>query len=132
MINGRMFEAQQGYAELEDVDKGTFIRFIRWAYNGIYFAAEFSIDSTPDSSRKKNTGKKGSDVDVAIAENYVDAPSAESDPPDSWAFAMRDENWGLPTKKAKKSKRADAFDGLTVNEMGFGDISPSQGKEGMK
>lgn len=51
MISGPMSEAQQGYADLQDVDKGTFIRFMRWAYNGIYFPAEFSIDPTPNSGK---------------------------------------------------------------------------------
>ncbi|KAL9118176.1 MAG: hypothetical protein Q9187_005280 [Circinaria calcarea] len=42
MINGRMSEAQKGFAVLDDVDVGTFTRFIRWAYTGYYFPAAHS------------------------------------------------------------------------------------------
>ena len=58
MISGPMSKAQQGYAELQDVDKGTFIRFMRWAYNGIYFPAEFSIDPTTNSGKTSKRVRK--------------------------------------------------------------------------
>ena len=45
MINGYMSEAQKGFAVIKDVDEGTFVRFIQWAYNGYYEAGEFKIDS---------------------------------------------------------------------------------------
>ena len=44
MINGNMSEAQNGFAVLEDVDEGTFGRFVRWAYTGTYAAAKVSMD----------------------------------------------------------------------------------------
>ena len=44
MINGYMSEAQEGCAVIKDVDEGTFVRFIQWAYNGYYEAGEFKID----------------------------------------------------------------------------------------
>ena len=47
MMNGSMTEAQEGFATLEDVDEGTFVRFIEWAHKGYYTAANFS---TPISS----------------------------------------------------------------------------------
>ena len=46
MINGSMAEAQKGFAVLEDVDEGTFARFIEWAYKGYYTAAEFHLDTS--------------------------------------------------------------------------------------
>ena len=49
MINGHMSEAQEGFAELKEVDEGTFVRFIQWAYSGYYDAGEFKIDE-PDSA----------------------------------------------------------------------------------
>ena len=45
MINGYMSEAQKGFAVIKDVDEGTFVRFIQWAYNGYYEAEKFKIDS---------------------------------------------------------------------------------------
>ena len=51
MINGYMSEAQEGFAVIKDVDEGTFVRFIEWAYNGYYGAGKFKIDSPiPDSA----------------------------------------------------------------------------------
>lgn len=49
MMNGSMTEAQEGFATLEDVDEGTFVRFIQWAHKGYYTAANFStvISSPP-------------------------------------------------------------------------------------
>ena len=45
MINGYMSEAQEGFAVMKDVDEGTFVRFIQWAYSGYYDAGKFKIDS---------------------------------------------------------------------------------------
>ena len=36
MINGPMTEAQQGKVTLENVDLGTFLRFVQWLYHGFY------------------------------------------------------------------------------------------------
>lgn len=44
MINGQMAEARKGFAVLEDVDEGTFKRFLEWAYKGYYKAADFEDD----------------------------------------------------------------------------------------
>ena len=46
MINGYMSEAQEGFAEIKEVDEGTFVRFIQWAYNGEYEPGEFKIDDS--------------------------------------------------------------------------------------
>ena len=43
MINGHLSEAQQGFANLEDVDEETFVRFVHWAYNKDYPAPEYTL-----------------------------------------------------------------------------------------
>lgn len=43
IINGQMAEAQKGFAVLEEVDKGTFKRFVEWAYKGYSYYAKGSI-----------------------------------------------------------------------------------------
>lgn len=58
MINGPMSEAQKGCATLQDVDRGTFIRFLQWAYTGQYFAAEFRQDSSPPEAPELTLKKK--------------------------------------------------------------------------
>lgn len=40
MMNGEMKEAQDSCATLEDVDKGTFLRFVEFLYDGYYTSAE--------------------------------------------------------------------------------------------
>lgn len=40
LIHGSIAESQQGFATLEGVDQGTFLRFIDWLYKGYYKAAE--------------------------------------------------------------------------------------------
>ena len=35
-MNGGMKETQEGFATLEDVDEGTFVRFLEFLYSGYY------------------------------------------------------------------------------------------------
>lgn len=44
MINGEMVEVKKGSTDLKNVDQGTFVRFIQWAYRGYYDVVEFCID----------------------------------------------------------------------------------------
>ncbi|CAD6586920.1 MAG: hypothetical protein ASARMPREDX12_002547 [Alectoria sarmentosa] len=46
MINGHLSEAKQGFALLDDVDEGTFVRFIRWTYSRYYPAPDYSWAET--------------------------------------------------------------------------------------
>ena len=39
MIQSDMVEKRQGFAELEDVDQATFVRFLQWLYQSYYHAA---------------------------------------------------------------------------------------------
>jgi hypothetical protein len=59
MINGQMAEAQKGYAVLEDIDKGTFERYMQWAYEGYYKAADFEIETTSPPASSVSTKKRG-------------------------------------------------------------------------
>ena len=86
MINGHLLEAQQGFAILEDVDEGTFVRFIRWAYNKDYPAPDYL--RVEDSTQKPTTETA---KEKALLEDDL-----------IWA------EWGSYTtkKKDKKKKRA--------------------------
>ncbi len=63
MINGHLSEAQQGFAILEDVDEGTFVRFIRWAYNRDYPAPEHTlVESSNEASAQRPTTETSKDA----------------------------------------------------------------------
>ena len=83
MINGHLSEAQQGFAILEDVDEGTFVRFIRWAYSKDYPAPEPTL---VESSNE--TGAQSPTIETKDAGSFDD-----------------DLEWGSwSTKKGKKKK----------------------------
>ena len=44
-----MAEAQQGFADMKDVDEGTFERYVEWSYKGYYTPADFKL--VPGSSQ---------------------------------------------------------------------------------
>lgn len=71
MINGHMSEAQKGSAELQDVDKGTFVRFMRWAYNGTYSAADFRTDLTRHEHHAEQVLLKAEIEDTSFADMHV-------------------------------------------------------------
>ena len=86
MINGHLSEAQQGFAILEDVDEGTFVRFIRWAYSKDYPASEHTLVESSN-------------------ETSAQTPTTETSK-DPWSF-NDDSVWGSwSTKKGKKKKNA--------------------------
>ena len=102
MINGQMVEAQEGFAVLEEVDKGTFERFIEWAYNGYYTAADFELKATspasPDSSSKEQ---------CETTEWIQDPPPAIPSPKEVEPFTEERTDWGWgDLKKSKKGKKA--------------------------
>ena len=49
MVHGPMAEAQQGFAILEDVDQGTFLRFVEWLYHGFYHPAKPCYENQPEA-----------------------------------------------------------------------------------
>ena len=81
MINGHMSEAQKGFAVIKDVDEGTFVRFIQWAYNGYYEAGEFKIDSprADSGSLEEQTGEEPylEELVAAAEAPYPEEPPAE-------------------------------------------------------
>lgn len=85
MINGHLSEAQQGFALLEDVDKASFVRFVRWLYSGEYPALEHATVAMELSSTPAHDAPKNDELD------------------DEWGFAS--------TKKSKKKKGRDVEKG---------------------
>lgn len=73
MINGHLSEAKQGFALLEDVDEGTFVRFIRWTYSKDYPAPEYTWaetgeeEDTPEGSKTEAVPKEISTSDDPLA-----------------------------------------------------------------
>lgn len=85
MINGHLSEAQQGFAILEDVDEGTFVRFIRWAYNKDYPAPEHTlVEGSSETSAQRPTPDIPKDADWGLNDD------------DDWT--------GWSPKKGKKEK----------------------------
>ncbi len=58
MINGQIAEAQKGFAVLEEVDEGTFERFIAWAYKGYYTAADFELKASSPPSPASSSNEE--------------------------------------------------------------------------
>ena len=85
MINGNLKEATQGFAVLEDVDGGTFLRFIRWTYSADYPAREHSL-VIPEPGPVEDTSKD---------------TTADADDWGTWGFAKKDK------KKKKKDKTTE-------------------------
>ena len=78
MINGDFSEAKQGFALLEDVNKVTFVRFVRWLYSRDYPALEPILLTTQSS--------------------MLPAPNP---PANTWP----DDEWGSTTAKSKKKEK---------------------------
>lgn len=57
MINGHLSEAKQGFALLDDVDEGTFVRFIRWTYIKDYPAPEYTWAETGEGKGSRECFK---------------------------------------------------------------------------
>lgn len=71
MINGRMSEAVNEVAPLEDVEMETFVRFIQWAYTGSY---NFERNGNNNNNKKNNNdlGANHNEFREATAEEMVD------------------------------------------------------------
>ena len=73
MINGHLSEAKQGFALLEDVDEGTFVRFVRWTYSKDYPAPEYAWaeageeEDSPEGSKTEAIPKEISTSDDLLA-----------------------------------------------------------------
>lgn len=91
MINGHLSEARQGFALLDDVDEGTFVRFIRWTYTKDYPASEYTWADTgeekdmPEESKTKAAQKEALTSDELLT------------------------SWDCFGKKKKKKKRSSTL-----------------------
>lgn len=71
MINGHLSEAQQGFAILEDVDEGTFVRFIHWAYNKDYPVPEHTlVENSSETSTQRPTPETLNDAYWVVNDDY--------------------------------------------------------------
>jgi hypothetical protein len=117
MINGQMAEAQKGYTVLDDVDKDTFERYMQWAYQGYYKAADFEpeancppsppVPSSKEEHETTNRSEVPPPAEEAPAEEYeVDELLAEAPVPE---MATVEEqfffNWARPQHDKKKKKK---------------------------
>ena len=128
MINGDMAEAQKGFAVLEEVDQGTFNRFIEWLYKGFYTPAEFEyVEFFPGvDSRESSEEVRPMTIQEPPTEEDPAPVDFEEAPPEpqgiSWGFGTTWEaipepaeaSWGsgrtsIRSKANKKSKKKGAF-----------------------
>lgn len=104
MINGQMAEAQKGFAILEEVDEGTFERFIEWAYKGYYTAADFKLKASSPPS-PVSSSKEECETTEWIQEPSADTPHAEP-PAEAEPLTEQPIDWGWrDLKSGKKSKK---------------------------
>ena len=95
-----MAEAQKGFATLDDVDTGTFVRFIEWAHRGYYTAAEFTTveyespcpSVSPNDTQAIPAAQAGFDFEESLPPVLV-----------SWPQSVPSYERG---KKSKRFKRA--------------------------
>lgn len=98
-MNGYMAEAQKGFATLEDVDYGTFVRFIEWAHRGYYTAAKFKTVET--ESRCTSKSQNHDEFVSAPKEDYRDEP-----PPEHRVEYVEEEAAAVvPSKERRKGKK---------------------------
>ena len=112
MINGNMAEAQEGLATLEDVGVDTFVRFIEWAYEGYYTAAEFTTvaDESPPPPRSQSRD----DAVATVQEQQSDVEATPAllaggiEPEQERRILPPPEHspWHQSMPSAKKSKRS--------------------------
>ena len=67
-----MSEAEEGFAKLNDVDEGTFVRFSQWACKGYYPAANFTL---VDAANAEAVLSPASELPNTPREILVEAPS---------------------------------------------------------
>ena len=130
LVGGRMVEARERCAHLEDTEEDTFIRFLEFAYTGDYSvpepdlvlsAADIDVDDHGESSSKgkmaaANGDIRGSSEDGEEIEHapVVDlSPPGMEQPPFEEEFRppspqMLESSWGFSKKDRKKKKKASS------------------------
>ena len=98
MINGHLSEAKQGFALFEDVDEGTFVRFIRWTYTKDYPASEHTCAETGE----------GKDTPEGLKTEAAQKEASTSD--DILA------SWGGGAKNKKKKKKSSSTVNTSLKE----------------
>ncbi|KAA6407795.1 MAG: hypothetical protein FRX48_08146 [Lasallia pustulata] len=114
MINGRMAEAQNGFAVLEDVDKGTFERFVEWAYKGYYTAGNYDLKASVPPSPVLSIKEEGNATEgMREATGWSEEVPPLEAPTEEVFFVERRPDSDSPFfgvrgtfKKDKKSKKA--------------------------
>ena len=111
MMNGSMTEAQEGFATLEDVDEGTFVRFIEWAHKGYYTAANFSTAiNSPPAPRSQSVEETVHALQEDVLEPEILPDVVGLAPAEPYEGLSQDEFLGLGPvqsyKKGKKGKKA--------------------------
>ena len=98
MINGYMSEAQEGFAVIKDVDEGTFVRFIQWAYTGYYEAGKFKIDPPRADSALSNE-KSGGESDSEKLAPTAEVSDREDQSEEHVVDDSSDRGWDYPRSK---------------------------------
>lgn len=130
-----MSEAQKGYAELHDVDKATFVRFIRWAYTGTYSAAEFRSDPSPKSNKKasQKSIKKGKKGSWPVQELF---PELTTEDPMTTDVAVSIVEEPMPEEAPAATTEFDGWGGwnkFTAHQSGINmNLSSHHGKQDMR
>ena len=119
MINGHMAEAQKGFATLEDVDQGTFVRFIEWAHRGYYTAGKFTTVEVASlcAPISPNHGEvfPAAEEAPACAEVYI----SESAPLEPQPEVALDYSSFKKSKKGKKGTQL-SWEEPDVDDIGWG------------
>jgi hypothetical protein len=92
LVSGPMAEAKESCAILEDVDEGTFVRFVEYMYTNDYSVPDPVIVQTASNSTFEN-GQDGTE-ETAVPDEPLASPIEEYD----WSFSKKDK------KKNKGSK----------------------------
>ncbi|KAH3972467.1 hypothetical protein HBH70_002500 [Parastagonospora nodorum] len=107
LLTGGLAEANQGSAEILDVEPDDFVRFLEYAYRGDYTVPPWTIDESALAT---------SDVDAPEEEPVPDAPTSPTPDDESGSvFAESTDGWEpsvpadhvLPVEKAKQKKERD-------------------------
>lgn len=121
-MNGPMAEGQQGFATLEDLDKGTFVRFIEWAHKGYYTAAKHTVVEL------ESPFTLGSDNHDEVV-RYIDGMTPPAEPEQDLSPPVV--AWPQP-KKGKKKAKTHLSDGWGNDAWGFNGELRKEGAEGTK
>lgn len=94
MINGRMSEAVNEVASLEDVETETFVRFMQWAYTGSYH-----VGGNNNNNNNNNNTNNSSDLG-AKSYNDVRESALDEEPAGGWQLPSSLIREPTPPRKA--------------------------------